>query len=492
MNLDEFRSYAEFGADEQALLRAAWPLVEPETPALVEDFYERILGHESTRSIISDPDQVTRLKRTLVVWMRELFNGPWDAAYVKRRRRIGLVHVDVGVDHAVMFMAMSALQERLIALVEQGMDSAAATARAIRKVTVLDLGLMTGTYHETLKEQMVRDARALLVAHLPAVALLVNADGVVQSSTTAASWLFDVDSRPDSRYHDVLPRELVEGASLPRYIDRALATGNDVKLPRVDAVIRGEPHNLSITIVPFERPEPGAIIYLENHTVAVEAERRLQQAEHLAAIGTMSATIAHELRNPLAGISGALQVIAASLDASDRKREVIGKILEQVRALNRMVTDLLAFARPDKLQKEDGIDLAALCRSVIDNVEEDYPDVAFEVSGEAQAAVDPAMVRQVLLNLGLNACQALNGKGRVAFDVHGEHITVCDSGPGLPEDVKRRIFEPFFTTKLKGTGLGLPISLKVARAMGGDLQLVPAGELGGACFRLWLRRPPSA
>lgn len=491
MQLDEYRSYTDLGPDDEALLRALWPHVEPHGQAIVEDFYRRILDHDSTRQILADPEQVERLKRTLQVWLSELLNGPWDAAYLKRRRRIGLVHVEVGVDHWVMFMAMSALQEQILAVASRVLDDVAPTACAVRKITMLDLGLMTSAYHSTREEQLVRDARALLVAHLPAVALLISADGRVQSSTTAAGWLFDTELEPTSLYTDVLPVDLVEQTRLPRFVARALETGHDVRLPRVDAVIRDELHHLSVTIVPFESPEPGAILYLENHTVAVEAERRLQQAEHLATIGTLSATIAHELRNPLAGISGALQVISGGFAEDDRRRAVIGKILDQVRGLNRMVTDLLAFARPDKLQKEDGIDLAALCRSVIDNVEDDYPGVAFLLEGEAQAAVDPTMVKQVLLNLVLNACQALNGEGTVAVEVNADHIVVCDDGPGLPEDVRARLFEPFFTTKLKGTGLGLPISLKVARAMGGDLQWNEQGRLGGACFSLWLRRPPA-
>lgn len=488
--LEEFRSYAEFGADDEALLRAMWPLVEPHTGAIVDTFYDRVLDHPSTREIISDPAQVERLKRTLEVWLRELLLGPWDAEYAQRRRRIGLVHVEVGVNILVMSMAMSGVQQHLVSLVARSMDDPTAATEAIRKVTMLDLALMTNAYQTSHEEQRLRDARVLLVANLPATAFLLSADGLVQSVTEGAAWLCDASAiEPSARhFRDVLPSAIVEGANLEKYIERAMRTGNDVRLPRVDVVIDNETHHISVIIVPYEDPEPGVLLYIENHTVAVESERRVQQAEHLASIGTLSATIAHELRNPLAGISGALQVIVAGFDPADRRRVIIQKILEQVRALNWMVSDLLAFARSDKLQTQDGIDLAALCHTVIENVREDFPNVAYEVHGEASVAADPNMLRQILLNLSLNAAQALGGDGRIAFQVTTDEIVVCDSGPGLPEHIRRRAFEPFFTTKLKGTGLGLPISLKLARAMGGDLRPVDDSPLGGACFSLVLRR----
>jgi len=488
MDLLEFSSYAEFGADDQRRLIVLWPHVEPHLDDICRDFYDRVLAHPTTSQVIRDDATVARLMITLKRWLQELLNGPWDDAYVLRRQRIGRVHVEVGVDHASMFMAMSAMQARVSDIAIEALDEPQPALAAIRKVTNLDLGLMTSAYHSLQQERRLRDVQAVLVAHLPAIALLVDASGHIQSATPAAEWLCRRPIDVGQHYTDVLATELVQAAELERYIERALATGNDIRLPRVDARHAGQARNLSLTLVPFEIPERGVLLYIEDHTHAVDAERRMQQQEHLAQVGTMSATIAHELRNPLAGISGALQVIAAGLPESDRRAPVLGKVLDQVRALNRMVTDLLAYSRPDASRVETGIDLIALVHDVAEDLRADHPAVRVQIEGEGIVSVDPNMVRQVLLNLCINAAQAMGGNGLIHVYVDAHAIRVCDAGPGIPEHARARAFEPFFTTKLKGTGLGLPISQKIARAMGGDLILLDGGPLGGACFEFQLGR----
>lgn len=489
MNLVEYRSYTNFDESDELLLRAIWPLVEPRAVEIIDGFYDRVLAHESTRSIVSDPEQVARLKRTLVVWLEELLTGPWDEVYATRRARIGGVHVHVGVDHGTMFMAMTAMQSDLCDLARRS-GAPPGAEDAIRKVTLLDLCLMTSSYHESIEDQRVRDARALLVSHLPAVALLVDAAGIVLGATPAAEWLLNRQLESGKHYSDLLPIDILERTQIAAYITRALESGHDVRVPGIEIQARGSTHHVSMTLVPFDQPEPGVLVYIEDHTQAVDAERHAQQQAHLARIGTLSATIAHELRNPLAGISGALQVIAGGLDEGDRRAPVLAKVLAQVRALNQMVTDLLTYARPHESQVEDGIDLVALVEGVFDSVRADFPDHNMEVEGSGVASIDPNMVRQVLLNLVYNACQALDSEGLVHISVSPHELIVCDDGPGLPPDVASRIFEPFFTTKLKGTGLGLPISAKLARAMGGELEVLDESRFGGACFSLSLGRSP--
>ncbi|MCB9530250.1 MAG: PAS domain-containing protein [Myxococcales bacterium] len=488
LSLEEFSSYVEFGDDDRALLRALWPHVEPRRDAIIADFYDRITRHPSTRAIVSDPASIQRLMRTLRVWLEELLLGPWDEAYVQRRRRIGRVHSQVGVDHAAMFMAMSAVQSRLCEIANASSPEPCATVSAVRKVTNLDLGLMTSSYHTLQQERRVRDVQAILVAHLPAIALLIDATGVVQSATPAADWLCCRPIEPGLHFTQLLDPSLVAAAELEHYVTRALSTRNDVHLPRVDTTQSDEPRTLSLTLVPFDSPAPGVLVYIEDHTHAVNAERRFQQQERLAQVGTMSATIAHELRNPLAGISGALQVIAGGLPEGDRRAPILAKVLDQVRGLNRMVTDLLAYSKPHASRVESGIDLVALVNGVASDVVADYPSVQIEVAGEAVVSVDPHMARQVLHNLVMNAAQAAGDGGHVQVTVGPHSVRVCDSGPGLPDAVRPRVFEPFFTTKIKGTGLGLPISQKIARAMGGDLLIIDGGPLAGACFDFLLGR----
>lgn len=492
MNIDEFCSYGDFSSEDKALLQRLWPFVEPELGPVVEHFYEKVLAHPTTREIISDPVQVERLKQTLKRWIQSMLNGPWDDDYTHARQRIGHVHVRVGVSHAAMFFAMSAMQEDLIQIAIAEAEDPTSTVNAIRKVTMLDLGLMTSTYHSVEAQKRVRDARMLLIAHLPAAAILLDEHGNVISSTSAAAWLFGHRSSVGAHYRDVLPPSLFQDADFEDHIQRALQDRESLRIRRVDITIGGRPAHVSITLVPLEAPEAGLIAYVQDHTAAVEAERRAQQAEHLAQIGTLTATLAHELRNPLAGISGALQVIQNEFTSGDRLHNIIDRVLKQVRGLNNLVTDLLAYARPNQFRSESGIDVAELCREVLDGLSIDYPNVIMRVRGNPHMAIDPEMVRQVLVNLAINACQAMQGEGELRIVANTEYIEVYDTGPGLPEDVRRRMFEPFFTTKIKGTGLGLAVSKKVARAMGGELEHVNLADRSGTCFRLWLKRKPTS
>jgi signal transduction histidine kinase len=230
------------------------------------------------------------------------------------------------------------------------------------------------------------------------------------------------------------------------------------------------------------------LLHLEDHTAAVENEALLQRQESLAHLGTLSATIAHELRNPLAGISGALQVMSNAMAPEDRFAPIVGKVLDQTRSLNRLVSDLLAFARPRNPSITDALDLGPVVEQAMESARSDYPDCELVVQGRACASADADMVRQILLNLILNACQAMDGAGRVTVELRDEGIVVADNGPGIPEALVASIFEPFVTTKVRGTGLGLAISQKLARLMGMQLDLLsPGGESsrgGGAEFRL--------
>ncbi len=488
MKLAEFRTYAEFGSEELEELRALWPSVEPQLQPIVDDFYERILSHESTAGIVRDPKQLTRLMKTLKGWLKELLCDTRDEHYAERRQRIGRAHVQVGVDHATMFMAMSAMQAQLERVAVEVREEPCAALRAIRKATMLDLALMTDSYHRIRQSQSVTEARSLLVAHLPSAALLLNQEGVVESATPASKWL--TDGTEGAHYTEMLPDALIQASQLTRYLDESSTNRTDIHLPSVSVELDGEVRHLSLTLVPFENPDPGALIYIEDHTSAVEAERRARRKEHLAGIGTLSATIAHELRNPLAGISGALQVIVAGYSPDDRRKPILDKVLSEVRALNQMVTDLLTYAKPHEAQTENGVDLLVKCTGIVEGARREFPDVEFEICGEGTASIDPDMLRHIVLNLVLNACHATGGTGKVRIHIESDVVTVCDDGPGLPPDVAKRMFEPFFTTKLKGTGLGLPISAKLARTMGGALRLRNESPLGGACFELQLFKTP--
>ena len=199
----------------------------------------------------------------------------------------------------------------------------------------------------------------------------------------------------------------------------------------------------------------------------------------------MAAIVAHEVKNPLAGIGGALQIIRERLPAESEDREVIGEILARLQGLNALVRDLLVFARP-RAPRLAAVPILPLLEESARELQRDraLKGLRLEVSSEGTAPVvngDAELLRSALSNLALNAAQAAGKKGRVRIvaathDGYGE-VRVSDDGPGIPDEVRAKVFEPFFTTKHRGSGLGLPVARRVVESHGGSLELTcpPSG-----------------
>ena len=160
------------------------------------------------------------------------------------------------------------------------------------------------------------------------------------------------------------------------------------------------------------------------------------------------------------------------------------KVEQQVRRLDALVTDLLAFSRPSE-PRISTVRLDEVTRTVVELVQRDHPLVSLRATGMGLARADPNLVHQILLNLVLNAVQALDGPGRVEVLLSDGHVVVNDDGAGIAPENLDRIFQPFFTTRTRGTGLGLAISRKAAVSMGGRL-ILGQGPLPGAAFVLEL------
>ncbi len=214
----------------------------------------------------------------------------------------------------------------------------------------------------------------------------------------------------------------------------------------------------------------------------VSLENRLAEQKSLAKLGEMAAVVAHEVKNPIAGIRGALQVITSRMPAEQRDRGVLIDIIARLDALNRIVQDMLMFARPRALRQEP-ISLDVLLGDTASLIQRDpsMSHLKIDVSGAAEISGDREMLQVVFQNILMNAAQAMEGRGRiqvtVARDAGHCRVAIADQGPGMPEDVRAKAFDAFFTTKHRGTGLGLPIARRVIEAHGGTIQIVapPAG-----------------
>jgi signal transduction histidine kinase len=220
------------------------------------------------------------------------------------------------------------------------------------------------------------------------------------------------------------------------------------------------------------------------------AEARLRDQAALTNLGQLAAVVAHEVRNPLAGLRGTLQVLASRRLDDLRERDVINTMIARIDALNAKVTDLLVYARPidPNLQRVDVgpliQDAAASARAASRS-----GAAAIEVSGDSVAVrADPDMLRPALLNLLLNACQA-GGARPVTVDIsrdrHTCSVRILDRGPGIPAHVRAHLFEPFYTTKPEGTGLGLSVVKRLIEMQKGTVRLSDR-EGGGTVAELRL------
>jgi two-component system, LuxR family, sensor kinase FixL len=214
-----------------------------------------------------------------------------------------------------------------------------------------------------------------------------------------------------------------------------------------------------------------------------ELEERLREATALARLGEMAAVIAHEVRNPLAAVRGAVQVIGSRLKGDSNDGVIIKEIIARIDALNDLIQDLLVFARPPA-PKLTRVDLKALIDSVIALLKRDpaFQSLAVHVDGAAPYALaDSSLLTISLQNLLINAAQAQHGKGdvRVSLSTRDSlsRIEIADHGPGIPAEIRSALFRPFKTTKARGTGLGMATAKRLIESQSGtiDVHCPPGG-----------------
>ena len=254
------------------------------------------------------------------------------------------------------------------------------------------------------------------------------------------------------------------------------------------------------TIVPFldSRGKPYQYIAIRaDITPRKAAEERLAQQAALARLGQMAAVVAHEVRNPLAGIKGAMQVLLSRRAGEDSDVAVMRDIVARIDTLNALIEDLMMFARPRPPRLSD-VNVRHLLDEAVTMLRRDPIGASLDVQIESEdgsITADPDLIRATMLNLLLNAAQAMNGRGRIHLTSQQRNgfwtIEVRDSGPGIPPGLRREVLEPFFTTKARGGGLGLPIAKRVAELHGGTLALA-CPESGGTAVTVTLPATPQA
>jgi len=222
-----------------------------------------------------------------------------------------------------------------------------------------------------------------------------------------------------------------------------------------------------------------------------ETFEQLRHSDRLAALGQLSAGIAHEIRNPLGSVQGAVEILSQGLRPEDPKTEFAEIAKREVARLDKLVAEILQFSRPASPQPvpcDLGEVIEAACRLCTDRAQRQRVRIDLKLdSAIPPVLVDPGQIQQVVLNILLNALQVQPNGGEVrvqASEASGEAlISICDSGPGIDAADLDRIFDPFFTTRKEGTGLGLSISYQLVRNNGGRIRAISSpGQ--GTCFSI--------
>ena len=224
----------------------------------------------------------------------------------------------------------------------------------------------------------------------------------------------------------------------------------------------------------------GAVIILRDLREIKQLEEKVRRTEKLAAIGKLAAGVAHEIRNPLSSIRGFAQYLRNTLKDKPREKEYAETMVSEVDRINRVVTDLLTFARPMEADLAP-TDLTELVERTVRLVQADARSrnvsIRMSLSDLSKIPLDTHQMTQAILNLLLNSLQAVNSGGYIEVGAELDpavsrlKIWVEDDGPGISRDQKEKIFDPFFTTHEKGTGLGLAIVHKIVENHNGEINL---------------------
>ena len=513
--LAELKRYVRFEEEDSRRVTQAHVHVAPHFEQVAAVFYERLRESPEAYAILRDDHQTERLRRSLVVWMDQLFRGPHDDAHFARTARVGRVHVDVGLPERYMVTAMNVVRSELsgVLLARELLGH----AESVSMLFDLELAVMLDSYAQHFTERLHSASNA---AHVADVARAIDNLGVV---------VIGLDSTHSIRFFND-EAERITGYGRDQVIGRPVAFlfPNDPNLPgRIGSPAKAlSPESFDLSLVTrsgktralrahlkrFDGHQAGLSMFLTGADITDELalEERTRQAERLASIGRLAAGLAHEIRNPLNGAHLHLTILERSLKGSESSHpdalESVHTVSKEVQRLSALVTEFLQFAKPQPLQLHE-ISLHEVCQQAarLLGPEALRRDITLTVDlplTEAKVRGDRDKLSQVLINLIQNAFEAVAASpkrsesplGTVTLRVRRQPRTVTaeviDDGPGVKSG-DGSIFDAFYSTKPQGTGLGLSIAHRIVEDHGGSLTyesrvVVPERDLKQTTFRVEL------
>lgn len=401
---------------------------------------------------------ISMLAVSLLAWMRAIDLPlsaqvrPWEQTTIELVRTLGInVAAMIGVG-ALSFIFGDQLQ--------RSADTLATTRRAAADLL-------------TLHQDIVRSLSSGLIT--------TTVDGVVLTANQAAADILRTTpaALTGRRIETIMPG-----------LTDLLAHGNG-ELRRADLTVptADDDRTIGVTVSPLRnvRDETiGCVINFQDLTELKRLEMHARRSERLATVGQLAAGVAHEIRNPMAAISGSIELLQQSPQTSDEDRALMSIVHREVSRLNVLIGDLLDYANPRPKQMVD-FDLGSLVTETVRVARGDQSFANVEITAEVDEPLpihaDPDKLRQVVWNLVRNAVDAASSGGKhvrveARRDGAGATIVVADDGPGIPESLVGRIFDPFVSTKEKGTGLGLATCHAIITEHGGRIDVETSSGKG--------------
>jgi PAS domain S-box-containing protein len=360
---------------------------------------------------------------------------------------------------------------------------------SVREMRIGGERKFTGMLHDLTKRSQLEGALGASEARWRAIVdsavdgiVVIDTHGRIEAFNRAAERLFGytIDEVLGRNVDMLMPSPYREEHDT--YLSRYLATGR-AKIIGIGREVQGLrkdgttfPVHLSVGEITIQGERKFTGI-LHDLTSRVKMEGRLREQEALAKLGEMAAVIAHEIKNPLAGIRGAVQVFGGRMVQEGTNTQILDEIVSRIDSLDQMMKDLLLFARTPN-PKHAPVDVVPLVKTTAHLLSEDpaLRDFHVEVDGAAPlVSADSDMLRVAFQNLIINSAHAMQSKGGIHVGV-AVIDTTCqiefvDSGPGIPPEIREKIFTPFFTTKSRGSGLGLPTVKRLIEAHHGKVTI---------------------
>jgi len=491
----EIKRYVRLDDRDGELLRAFGVLAAPELPRIARSFYDRIREHEEAHAVFTGEEQIQRLQRSLVSWLSRVCSGPYDEAYHEQTSIIGRVHVRIGLPQRYMLTAMALIRVELLRIADRLLGAEAAPTReALVRILDLELAVMLEAYKDSFVERLQQVAQLdHPVAAGPSEAPRHYVDAVelagviiVGLDRQGAIRLFNREAERVTSYmrDEVLGKPFLQtlgldesGQELSDRLERALR--GDAGAHALSACLRtrsGKLRDVEWSLNAAKASsQDGVVLLATGRDVTDERakEERARQNEKLAAIGTLAAGLAHEIRNPLNGA----QLHVAFLERAIKRKANEQDMLEatrvvgaEIKRLAHLVTEFLDFARPKPIELKPtslSRSMEHACGLVAEAAKAMNVELTCDLpSSDVEFPADAAKLTQVLLNLLNNAVEATGAAGGGAVRLRGRRgprqvfIDVEDNGPGLPSP-DAPIFDAFFSTKEGGTGLGLAITHRI-------------------------------